>query len=91
MEAEKLAAPDLALVQRRIRDVVRVLEDFNRLRDSSHSRAEYLEQVSQRMSRAMSAWQPAGWPAAVQPPSSMSSVLCQFSKPPLCRDPATPL
>jgi ribosomal RNA methyltransferase Nop2 len=45
VEAERLAPPDLALVQRRIRDCVRVLEDFGRLRQEGRSRADYLEQV----------------------------------------------
>ena len=40
-----LAPPDLALVQRRIRDVVRTLEDFGRLREAGRSRGEYMEQV----------------------------------------------
>ena len=45
IEAERLAAPDLALVQRRIRDVVRVLDDFAHLREAERPRGEYLEQL----------------------------------------------
>lgn len=45
IEAEKLAPPDLALVQRRIRDVVRVLDDFAHLRDADRPRGEYLSQL----------------------------------------------
>jgi hypothetical protein len=45
VEAERLAAPDLALVQRRIKEVVRVLDDFARLRNPVRGRAEYLDQV----------------------------------------------
>ena len=45
IEAEKLAIPDLAMVQRRVRDVVRVLDDFKRLREPGRSRNEYVEQL----------------------------------------------
>ena len=45
IEAEKLAPPDLALVQRRIRDVVRVLDDFAHLRDAGRPRGDYLNQL----------------------------------------------
>ena len=45
IEAEKLAVPDLAMVQRRVRDIVRVLEDFKRLRDESKSRQDYIDQL----------------------------------------------
>lgn len=45
IEAEKLAVPDLALIQRRVRDVVRVLDDFKRLREPGRSRREYLDQL----------------------------------------------
>lgn len=45
IEAEKLAPPDLALVQRRIRDVVRVLDDFAHLRDAERPRGDYLNQL----------------------------------------------
>lgn len=45
IEAEKLAPPDLAIVQRRIRDVVRVLENFSRLRHPERARKDYLEQL----------------------------------------------
>lgn len=43
IEAEKLAPPNLAIVQRRIRDVVRVLENFSRLRQPERARKDYLE------------------------------------------------
>jgi 25S rRNA (cytosine2870-C5)-methyltransferase len=45
IESEKLAIPDLAMVQRRVRDVVRVLDDFKRLREPGRSRNEYIEQL----------------------------------------------
>ena len=45
IEAERLAPPDLALVQRRIRDVVRVLDDFAKLRDPGRPRGEYITQL----------------------------------------------
>ena len=45
IEAETLAPPDLALVQRRIKDVVRVLDDFSRLREPSKSRKDYVAQL----------------------------------------------
>lgn len=45
IEAERLAPPDLALVQRRIRDVVRVLDDFAHLRDRDRPRGEYIAQL----------------------------------------------
>ncbi len=45
IEAERLAVPDLALVQRRIRDIVRVLDDFKRLRDPGRPRSDYVNQL----------------------------------------------
>ena len=45
IETERLAPPDLALVQRRIRDIVRVLDDFARLRDGTRSRSDYMTQL----------------------------------------------
>jgi len=45
IEAESLAAPDLALVQRRIRDVVRVLDDFSKLREPDRDRGDYTDQL----------------------------------------------
>lgn len=45
IEAEMLAPPDLALVQKRIKDIVRTLENFKQLREPERSRAEYLEQL----------------------------------------------
>ena len=45
IEASSLSAPDLAGVQRRIKDVVRVLDDFSRLRDPSRPRKDYVAQV----------------------------------------------
>ena len=36
---------DLAAVLRRVKDVVRVLENFKQLRDPARSRAEYVDQV----------------------------------------------
>lgn len=45
VEAERLAPPDLALVQRRIREVVRTLENFKQMRGAGRARGEYMEQV----------------------------------------------
>ena len=45
IEASSLTAPDLAGVQRRIKDVVRVLDDFAKLRDPSRPRKDYVAQV----------------------------------------------
>ena len=45
VEAEARAPPDLALVLRRIKDVVAVLEDFARRRAPGRSRADYMDQV----------------------------------------------
>lgn len=45
VEAERLAPPDLAAVQGRIKDLVRTLENFKQLRQKGRARAEYLEQV----------------------------------------------
>eukprot|EP00889_Picochlorum_renovo_P001303 jgi/Picre1/28333/NNA_003739.t1 len=45
IESEMLAAPDLAMVQRRVRDIVRVLDDFKRLREPGRSRQDYISQL----------------------------------------------
>ncbi|PRW56656.1 ribosomal RNA methyltransferase NOP2 [Chlorella sorokiniana] len=45
VEAERMAAPDLALVQRRIKDIVRTLENFKQLRDKGRARQEYVDQL----------------------------------------------
>lgn len=45
LEAEKLAPPDLAIVARRIKEVVGVLENFAARRNPDRSRADYLAQV----------------------------------------------
>ena len=45
IESEMLAMPDLAMVKRRVRDVVRVLDDFKRLREPGRSRQEYIDQL----------------------------------------------
>lgn len=44
IEAEK-GAPDLAVVQRRIKDIVGVLENFSARRSDSLSRGDYIQQV----------------------------------------------
>ena len=44
IEAEK-AAPDLAVVQRRMKDIVGVLENFASRRAEGMSRGDYLQQV----------------------------------------------
>ncbi len=41
-------ALDLAAVLRRVKDVVRVLENFRQLRDPARTRAEYMDQVGAR-------------------------------------------
>ncbi len=46
LEAERLAPPDLAMVQQRIKDIVRVLESFTQLRDPARPRSDYISQVS---------------------------------------------
>ena len=45
VEAEKLTSPDLAMVQRRMKDVVAVLENFSTRRAEGKSRADYLNQL----------------------------------------------
>ncbi|KAG2502071.1 hypothetical protein HYH03_000564 [Edaphochlamys debaryana] len=45
VEAEKLAPPDLAVVARRMKATVAVLEDFAQRREAGRSRQEYLEQL----------------------------------------------
>jgi ribosomal RNA methyltransferase Nop2 len=45
VESERLAAPDLSMVQRRIKDVVRVLDSFAQLRDPERAREEYVTQL----------------------------------------------
>ena len=45
IESESLAIPDLAMVQRRVKDVVRVLDDFKRLREPGRSRQDYVQQL----------------------------------------------
>jgi hypothetical protein len=44
VEAEQ-AAPDLALVQRRMKDIVTVLENFSTRREEGRSRGDYIQQV----------------------------------------------
>ena len=46
VEAEALAGVDLALVHRRIKDIVRTLENFKQMRGEGRSRADYIEQAS---------------------------------------------
>ncbi|GLC40923.1 hypothetical protein PLESTF_001056600 [Pleodorina starrii] len=45
VEAEKLAPPDLALVARRMKATVAVLEDFANRRDPGRSRSDYMAQL----------------------------------------------
>lgn len=45
IESERLAPPDLGLVQRRIKDVVRILDDFAQLREPGRSREDYMNQL----------------------------------------------
>ncbi|GLC55269.1 hypothetical protein PLESTB_000966400 [Pleodorina starrii] len=45
VEAEKLAPPDLALVARRMKATVAVLEDFANRRDPGRSRTDYMAQL----------------------------------------------
>ncbi|KAI9003911.1 NOL1/NOP2/sun family-domain-containing protein [Hyaloraphidium curvatum] len=45
IEKDTLVAPDLALVQQRIQDVIRVLGNFKELRDPDRPRTDYLEQL----------------------------------------------
>jgi ribosomal RNA methyltransferase Nop2 len=45
IETEKLAMPDLAMVLRRVKDIVRVLDDFKRLREPDRSRQDYIQQL----------------------------------------------
>eukprot|EP00899_Mesostigma_viride_P013173 jgi/Mesvir1/21857/Mv04237-RA.1 len=46
IEAETLAGADLALVQRRIKDVVAVLSNLKQLREPGKARADYVEQLT---------------------------------------------
>ena len=46
IEASTLTAPNLAAVQQRIKDVVRVLDNFSALRDPERPRKDYVAQVS---------------------------------------------
>ena len=45
IESESLAMPDLAMVQRRVKEIVRVLDDFKRLREPGRSRQDYVQQL----------------------------------------------
>lgn len=45
VEADSLAAPDLAEVQRRMKGIIRVLDNFAALREPGRSRQEYLAQL----------------------------------------------
>eukprot|EP00798_Chlamydomonas_sp_ICE-L_P010007 gene10007-7891_t len=45
VDAEKNAAPDLQLIQRRMKEVVTVLGSFSQLRQDDRSRADYLTQL----------------------------------------------
>ena len=47
IETERLAVPDLAMIKRRVKDIVRVLDDFKRFREPGRSRKEYLDQLKQ--------------------------------------------
>lgn len=47
IETERLAVPDLAMIKRRVKDIVRVLDDFKRLREPGRSRKDYLDQLKQ--------------------------------------------
>ena len=51
VEAEALAGVDLALVHRRIKDIVRTLENFKQMRGEGRSRADYVEQASRGRGR----------------------------------------
>ena len=43
--ATAAGVPDLALAQRRVKDIVRVLDNFAALREPGRARPEYMEQV----------------------------------------------
>ena len=45
VEAEGQAAPDMAFVQQRIREVIRVLQNFRELREDGVPRAKYMERL----------------------------------------------
>ncbi len=45
IESESLDMPDLAMVQRRVKEIVRVLDDFKRLREPGRSRQDYVQQL----------------------------------------------
>ncbi|KAJ7470665.1 NOL1/NOP2/sun family RNA met [Mycena latifolia] len=44
-EEEKLSVPDVHIVQRRIRECVRILAKFKRLAEEGRSRSDYIEQI----------------------------------------------
>jgi len=45
IEKDSMMAPDLALVQQRIQDVVKILNNFREMRDPDMSRTDYMEQL----------------------------------------------
>nr|CAG4640903.1 EOG090X07AW [Eulimnadia texana] len=45
LQKEALLAPDLTILQTRIRDIISVLSDFNARREEGRTRKEYLEQL----------------------------------------------
>lgn len=47
VEAEQFAGADLEAVRRRVKEVVRVLDNFKELRDPSRARSDYMDQLKQ--------------------------------------------
>eukprot|EP00833_Pecoramyces_ruminatium_P016937 jgi/Orpsp1_1/1190969/evm.model.d7180000082594.1 len=45
IEKDTMVAPDLALIQQRIQDVVKILNNFREMRDPDMSRTDYMEQL----------------------------------------------
>ncbi|ORX78670.1 NOL1/NOP2/sun family putative RNA met [Anaeromyces robustus] len=45
IEKDSMVAPDLALIQQRIQDVVKILNNFREMRDPDMSRTDYMEQL----------------------------------------------
>jgi len=45
IEKDSMMAPDLALIQQRIQDVVKILNNFREMRDPDMSRTDYMEQL----------------------------------------------
>lgn len=50
---EGQAPMDLSLVQRRLKEVVHVLDNFGKLRAEGRSRKQYIEQVGRALSLAL--------------------------------------